>query len=292
MGKFEYNLQSQMALPLFYKKFNDINIFVEDSDRGHNEFYRTLLNRLIDGRYKIRRIFSLKGRKNVIAACKQYNNEKKVKAKRSLFIVDGDLDLICKKNKSSIPNLVALNVYCIENYLVDKKAMLEFIHDTDGTLSKKTIEEKVKYDKWIREMLDLVELFIVYAISHTNSLGNTFIPCTKIFTQKKKKTPVFLDKNKLKKEIKQLENQIKTKMPSKQFNAAKKELSHKWSKNETNVLKIVSGKKYLLPLVRHKINSIARNSSSDYSLKIRLAKNCSLARMRQLRKALTQTAQK
>lgn len=279
-----------MAAPLFYKKFNSVDVFVEDSDRGHSEFYSTLLSRLIDSKCKIHKIFPLGGRDNLIKACEHYNSKNKTKLKRTLFIADGDLNLILRKKEPQLKNLVVLNVYCIENYLVDKRAIIEIVHDTDGTISRENIKKRLEYDKWTNELLDFIDLFIVYAISHANSMGYAFISCNKILSQSKRKAPAEIDRGKIKTEIKNFEKQIKIRMLTKEFNAEKKKLNNRWRKNKTNVLKIVSAKKYLLPLLRHKINSIAKYNSNNYSLKIRLAKNCSLSKMRTLRIALTKVA--
>ena len=289
---FQYTLKTLQTMPIFYTKFNDIDIFIEDSDKGYSEFYSTLLSRLTGGKYKIRRIFSLKGKRNVIETCREYNTKKRKRLKRSLFITDGDLDLILVKAKPRLKNLHSLDVYCIENYLIEEKGIVEIIHDTDGTLSRSAIKSKLNYDKWVKELMLLFDLFIAYAISHANSTGIPFVKCNKIITQLNKKSSPVFDYQKTHNEIKRLEKKIKQAIPFKEYNNLERRLRNRWIKDEHNLLKIVSAKKYLLPLLGCKMHSIARISLHTRSLKIRLAKSCSLSKMRKLKKALDVVAKK
>jgi hypothetical protein len=86
MSILSWSSAASKSLGLLYRELQPIEVYVEDSNS--EAFYFELLNRMIDGEKKIRKIIPLNGRKNVLDHCDDFDHRTP-----ALFIIDGDLDL-------------------------------------------------------------------------------------------------------------------------------------------------------------------------------------------------------
>ena len=168
-----YSQEAKKAKANFYNQFNDIDIFIEDKASCIQELYRIIFKKIFR-EIKIDQIFPLGGKSQVRI---EYNrNKNNIKEKPSLFIIDGDLDLFYAKptslnNIKSKSYLCCLNRYSIENYLIEKKAIISTIEKEDPIKKIEIIEQKLDYDNWIIKNFSLLELFIYYSIIHEKKLG-------------------------------------------------------------------------------------------------------------------------
>lgn len=123
---------------ILYRQFNEIDVYVEDT--GKEQMYFQFLKGLLPG-VKLSKIFSLGGKSHVIDAAK--TNQRK---KKKIYIVDLDFDDILGI-KYPIRNLIYLERYSIENYLVGKHALHEQIRERKPSLTDKNIESIFSYEK-------------------------------------------------------------------------------------------------------------------------------------------------
>lgn len=122
---------------LLYKQFNTIDVYVEDT--GKEQMYYNILSRLLPG-VKLAKIFSLGGKTNVINEAK-----KNQRSKKKIYIVDLDFDDVLGIEEP-IRNLIYLERYSIENYLVEKHAFYEQIREKKPSLTDKSIESLFIYE--------------------------------------------------------------------------------------------------------------------------------------------------
>lgn len=149
---------------ILYAQFNDIDFFVEDISQEH--FYFNVLKTIFPT-MKFEKIFPLDGKKNVVAQAKLHPLNKK-----KIFIVDLDFDGILGL-KENISNLFYLEKYSIENHLISKKALVEFIRSEKYHTSKDDeIEKMLNYDDLIKSCTScLKELACHFIIIQKYQLG-------------------------------------------------------------------------------------------------------------------------
>ena len=81
--------KATQALRVLFAPLQDVDIYVEDSD--YEAFYPTLLRRIVPEHVRIRRVFPLDGRDNLLREAPSI----KLKEPQALFIVDGDFGSGC-----------------------------------------------------------------------------------------------------------------------------------------------------------------------------------------------------
>lgn len=157
-----FSNEAELNRYLFFSDLNDISFFVEDKDKEYE--YETILSRLFGDKYRIAAIISAGGKQGVKAAfdefgeCDKYDSNRK-----NVYIVDGDFDrYVCPEEMIENPNFLYLKYYNIENYFIDKSAVLKFAKGKLHLLDK-DVKTKVQYDVWKNTIVDQSKkLFLLY----------------------------------------------------------------------------------------------------------------------------------
>lgn len=149
----EASISFKRGLDILYSQFNDIDIYVEDA--GKEYMYYQLFKFLLPG-IKLAKIFSLGGKDNVVLEA-QANSSNKNK----VYLVDLDFDNILAK-KQTIRNLIYLERYSIENYLVDEGAIKEQIREKKPSMTDAVIERLFIYKA---EVSKIAEYLITPALA-------------------------------------------------------------------------------------------------------------------------------
>lgn len=259
-----FSFKSLKSIPKFFAYRNDIDIYTEDKS-ADKEFYRTLFQRLLGEKIKINDITPLGCKANVINA---YENQSESSQRKKYFIVDGDLDLILGTNKKDENNLIVLDSYCIENYLIDEMGAIELIYFSKGTEEKENISKALNFEKWLEYNRNvLIDLFIHFAILRMFDGGPKLRNAGEFLIQEKKQT--ILDScqiinytTQIKQEIITQLNELGFENPQNEYEEAFKKLTDKWEKSNKTLLTIVSGKDYLMPLLQHRINFCIQKGKS------------------------------
>lgn len=152
----------------FYRSLNDIIIYVEDTDKSTEKFYTSLLKRCLEGS-RIERIFPCGNYKEV----EKKSIELKDSNEKRLLIIDGDLSLLKGINKSDKDlKLLHLNKYCIENYVICKKAISKIFLE-ESYLSEEEVEDCLKFNDWVKINSGvLLELFTCFANISEHGIPN------------------------------------------------------------------------------------------------------------------------
>ncbi len=152
--------RARAAIKKLFEPLQDIDVYVEDTN--DEVFYRTLLNRVSDGKVRIARVFALGGRTAVIEAATHHDFSRR----RALFLIDGDLNWV---RGAPPPNVIGLHqhdAYCVENLLLCKKA-LAFVLAQDAVLSEEDAEVTLGFDAWVTSIQQpLVALFAAFGTAH------------------------------------------------------------------------------------------------------------------------------
>lgn len=234
---------------------NDVDIYTEDNDKD-KEFYKVLFKRLLNSEIIINDVTPLGCKDSVIKRC----DEEPDNGRKKIFIVDGDVTFIHGNNIPALKNLYVLEGYCIENFLIDKETIIHFLYMNCGTKPIEQIESELNYNDWLNEYSAMfIDLFIHFAL--INYFGGYFT----LFNANKyhvkdgeelvfKTELVNADILKTKQEILQIVN-------LEEYNSKHQELTKKWTHCIENLITIVSGKDYLIPLLLLKAKQFKKSKA-------------------------------
>lgn len=282
----EYSSKTRGAVDRFFKFRNDIDIYTEDKI-ADKEFYRVFFNRINAGTIKINDVTPLGSKTLVLSKYNEFIAKKS--SRKKVFIIDGDLDLITNTNPPQDDYLYIHNVYCVENYLIDEDAIVELIYYNDGEKSKEEIKQILGFDDWINSISCLCQLFFYCAILKAYGGGPEIKHATSFLKNNagsaeydEQKCLAYRDEI-IGKCILKIGEQEKD--PEKVLAEFYNKLSAMWPISRDTLLKVVSGKDYLLPLVQFKINSLVNKNSCipNKGLKLFLVNKCDVSSLDNLK---------
>ena len=281
-----FSPRTLLALPRFFAYRNEVDIFTEDK-KADKEFYRSLFKNLFQETIKINDVTPLGCKANVLAA---YDNQPKKVKRKQFFIVDGDLDLVNGTNRKNEKNLIVLDSYCIENYLINEDGMIELIYLSCGTLPKDEIKTKLNFDKWLGYNSCLVGLFLHFALLKKYGGGPKLRNANEFLRTHHKQTMV--DQTCIETYTKEIKNEIIKHLTENGFAESEKLYEKEiasyyknWSHTNESLLRIVSAKNYLLPILQHRVNHCIGKGKmliKNESIKLFLANHSDLKRLRYL----------
>jgi hypothetical protein len=129
----------------FFEKFNDIDIFVEDTATESKKIYCEILSRALGHNFNITQVFPLGGKNAVINRCLSDQGARKRKA---VYIIDGDYDILFGSSMPSLKRLYRLSRYSIENYLCDDVALIDVVSDESINLGTDEIAASFDFSGW------------------------------------------------------------------------------------------------------------------------------------------------
>lgn len=269
------------AIVQLFRPLQDIDIYVEDA--GSERFYGELFKRIAPDELRIKRVFPLHGRANVLAQAQLHDCAKRP----ALFLIDGDFEWV--RGEPSPPNVYRLESYCIENLLISEHAAVQLIFE-EGVLSKPESSEALDFASWQKSLQPLVELFTVYAALNAidPSTATVSIGLGGLLSPAAKGKPPELDPVKTEARIvaqKQRLSKLMGEAKSVQFLAT---IRARVTTLPVH-LYIVSGKDFLLPLFHFKLKSCGCGLTVK-SLRMRLARHCDVTLLRGLTGALVRAA--
>lgn len=143
----------------FYQGYNDVNFFVEDKEKEYE--YETILNRLLEGKFRISSVFALGGKKDVIKRfyeCGEISNGIK-----NIYIVDGDFDRYTYPDEMiNTSCFIYLKAYNIESYFIDENACYQFAKGKMRCVDK-VVKEKINFKHWKTKIVHQAKkLFLCY----------------------------------------------------------------------------------------------------------------------------------
>jgi len=278
------SIEAAKAVALFFRYKNDVDVYYEDSN--DEEFYTELMKRLFRNKKRIRKLISLGSKVNVIEACA---SDQLDRSRSRLYVVDGDLDLILDSNRKGLKYLHIHDAYCIENLIIEENSVIEVLHDT-FQIPREKLEKALTFTNWLKSIApNLVDLFLHYAIAYKCNVGVPNVSLGVDRLCEKKKLMKVLNGELVQKEIERIKVEILKSISEDEYDQLIYVLRMSWQPSVDILLKIVSGKDYLLPLIHcrmYKIMGKSSNPVSYDSLRIRLLKYGSLRKFSKLKAAI------
>ncbi|MDZ4713716.1 MAG: DUF4435 domain-containing protein [bacterium] len=257
---------------------NEIDIYTEDELKD-KEFYKVLFSRLLDNKININDITPLGARKNVIKRCETEPDN----GRKKIFIIDGDVTIIHGKDIPALKNLFVLDAYCIENFVLDKQSVLNFIYLNCASKPKEVIEDELKFENWLSGYSNkLVDLFIHFSI--TDFFGGKFT----IFNAHKFHPKENYSEEVVDLDIEKLKAEILLLTTKENYEHKYEELKNQWTNCVSSLMTIVSGKDYLIPILLLKTQCFKKSKAMPTveEAKFMLAQNCNLDRLSKLKEAI------
>lgn len=273
MNRLQRSSESIIASLVLFSHEIELFVFVEDEDLlGKNEkFYLILLQRIFENtKLKIK---GLGGRNEVLKCNTEYLKNPIYKA---LFIIDGDYDILHSSNKTLSPGLFRLNKYCIENYLIQEKAIVEILCENHSSMTIQDVSDKFNYKTWEQNICDATnELVVLYAIC--NKLGVKKIQTSKRNIKEYKPD----EKGELSKDsVLSIQKKIKDALyesKKEKVEAIEKTIRKTIEVNQLSPMDTLSGKAVLLPLIFRRSQNLINHICGDIDVfKQHLARKCDL----------------
>lgn len=274
----EFSEESKRLVSTFLTYRNDVDIYTEDELKD-KEFYKVLFMRLLDREIKINDITPLGSRDTVIERCK---NEPE-NGRKKIFIIDGDVTFIHGKDVPTLKNLFVLDAYCIENYVIDKDSVVNFIYLNCAKKAKEEIIEDVQFEAWLGGYAKkLVDLFIHFGI--IDLIGQRFT----LYNAHKFHVKDAYSEELVEKEIEEMKSKILTSLDQEEYNSILEDLRARWDNSVSTLLSIVSGKDYLIPILLLKTQGFKSSKAmpSVEETKFHLVQYCNLDRLSQLKSVI------
>jgi hypothetical protein len=271
----ERGTAAKYATAVFHRQQNDFDVYIEDTAPGYDKIFSTLLSRAISSRISLTRVFPLGGRDKVIEAAKRDISSGN-KGRGSVFIVDGDLYLLCGEKENLPENVVVLSRYCIENFLLDEDAFVSIVDEEETESDEEALRLKMDFSGWVkRSRASLEELFRIFATAQklqsgipTLSRGSKSICGTHDGE---------LDAQKANAIYKEIYDSLSKEYGVVVVEAILNSIQNNVDATKCFVSTYVSGKDFVLPFALQKIRSITKTKSQNISIKLRLSKKCNVS---------------
>ena len=266
----EFSTEVKQVAAVFKEYRNSIDIYTEDKEED-KAFYVTLLQRLTQNTdIKINDIHPLGCKADVINACKSDDDRRR----HRLYIVDGDIYLQYK-TEEPVDNLYRLDSYCIENYVICEESVCQTAYELNGgRFSMDEIKRRINYFGVLMHSLSLIDLFFWYSIQ-SELFGEFELRHINAFFNMQS---VIVDNQKISTRIEEIkEGLINHSCSLEILEESLIKRKEKFEKSIDSLLKIVSGKDFLIPLfcnvINHRVCSI---SLPKEAWKYHFSKTCNL----------------
>lgn len=275
----EYNVEESQLLSVFHQFRNDLNIYTEDCEKD-KAFYKILFQRLLEGTgIHVSDIFPIGSCADVETAWRGNQDS------RGFYLMDGDIYVIYAP-KISHRNLFVLDSYCIENFVIDANSVSKTtFHLNGGMTDLVQIRGKINFNHAFDAILQpIMDLFFVMSLERKYCN----IHDLKEYDRFMKKGG-FFDVDKVEKEIEAIKNRLVPHVISSETYLDDLQiLRNLYPYTNDNFLKIISGKDYILPYLRH---YICRQMNYKFQIpneswKYHFAQYCDLDRLEPLKNAI------
>jgi len=205
------------------------------------------------------KVFALKGKNPVIQYAAKYPKDK-----NKIFIVDLDLDDL-KNEIVKQDNLFYLQMYCLENYLVEKSAIIELLIFGDPKKAREELLRSFDFQVHLNQTLNLLAKLAGYYIIEI--LWNLGLPQHGLNADRDIRfdtNPIEFQGTEIEKYFNDFKNIFAAKYPNESFDEVLKSVSDQYLADEGSQLLRIPGKDLLM--VFHK--KLKRNSLLPINLNL------------------------
>jgi hypothetical protein len=263
------------AKAVFYRQFNDVDIYVEDGSLGSKKLYSLVFGRALASAFRVHSVFPIGPKREVIHRCEA---DQGAGGRPRVYVVDGDLALLTDKNPVNLRRLLVLKRYCIENYLVDEEAIIHVLNEEDVEQHEEAIREAFAFRYWSEQVTPfLFDLFLLYAAASevAPQCPTVSVPVRGIV----KCESGTLDENKVVQRMALVKQEILASIGQEELQVMLRCFADRARLLGGDKLMFISGKDYLLPLVLMRMRSIGRLRADNLVIKQRLAMKCNVTEL-------------
>ena len=263
--------------PRFYTPYNDVTIIVEDTSL--ETFYTELFTCLIGDTIRIERVLGVGGKRNVLDRFHRHRDS--IAGQQEFYIVDGDFDELLGRPEPNADRFHRLRRYDIESFLIESRAIARIAQEQNPDENSEYYIKRFNIDEWLDPLVPAVKR-LVACLALLNSLsipldsqasifrfvsGNSDLPDAHVIGQ-------FISSKRAE----------QRKLTDEEFDRALRNILERMGNSRSEVIRWVSGKKILLPLLVRMIRRETRRNIGIDSLRFRLATHCRLRCLKQLKK--------
>lgn len=271
----ERSVSGKKAKSVFFRRFNDIDIYVEDTACGSKKFYEILLARVFDN-YQVKNVFPIGCKQSVLDQCRL---DQKPGGRKRLYIVDGDLELLTNNNPCGYDRLVVLDSYCIENYLVDEDAFVTALHEYDLKYNVAEIKTKLSFDSFIYRLeKNFFNLFVLYAVVKKFSPSTTTVAYSVHHLNPSNEG--IPDRVRVKNRQNEMQNLLCKCINKSQTRKEVSDIKSYCKGSGRHSIDFISAKDYILPLLFMRMRHISNVCPRNSIIKQRLAFLCDISRLK------------
>ena len=263
-----YSSGGEASRPIFFRNLNTITFIVEDLN--DENFYTVLFQRLFGDLIRISKVVGVGGKPKVLERFQRnlstgnFGNE--------FYVVDGDLDDLIGLDCPKHTRFYKLPKYDIESCIVDKIGLCTILVEELPNHSLKAHQKKLRFRTWYnRTISSTSDLFAWYAVVQMLCIPSKPRENIDRFVVKGKAVP---SEALVKSYVLESLQKSREKFPN--VDKELKEVKAKIGRTISSREKWISGKQVLIPLATKVIKHCTKHSLSHESLRYRLAKNCDL----------------
>lgn len=269
------------AIQKLFEQLQDIDVYIEDT--GLEPLYLELLKRIKTEDIRLARVFAIGSRSMVVEAARQHD----FTSRRAIFIIDGDFEWVRGDAAPSVPGVFRLDAYCIENLLISKPAAVRVLMEC-AECDIETAIVSLEFDRWLSNVRCLVELFKVWTVLNailpeiktvSSGVGCVLDAANKV---------AVLAKTKVDQRIAEAKEEL-SRCCSPDLSLIEKQVTDRFALLD-DPIDVISGKDFLLPLLRFHLHERTRDAPRISQLRFRLAMNPNVNRFRKVSVALRKAA--
>ncbi|WP_337058660.1 DUF4435 domain-containing protein [Pseudomonas sp. USHLN015] len=265
---------AKYATSVFFEDRNDLDIFIEDTAPGYSKIFANLLSRAMSSNISLERVYPLGSRNVVIEAAKKSISSPR--NRDSVYIIDGDLYLLCGEQEELPPNVISLPRYCIENFLIEEEAIASIMDEENHDLDIQRLKDLFDYSSWLNNSKPaLRELFIVFAIAHKLQSGIATVSRSYKAICLNEKGDI--DNAKVKNICTDILTNLKQRFGEDSVIKTESEILAAIDNDDCFLKRYVSAKDFSLPLLTLRMKSITKSKAPNLSIKIRFSQRCDVS---------------
>lgn len=262
----ERSKAAKYATSVFYEKFNDFDIYTEDTASGYPKIVASFLSTALGSTISLDRVFPLGQRGDVLKAARTRPST----GRRAAYIVDGDLYLLAGEREAIPNNVIVLPRYCIENFMLDEQAFIDIMDEEHISQTKDNMRNGFDLQGWFtRSAANLKELFRYFAAAH--HLHAEVATVSRGYGAVYSGEQGEIDQEKCQEVIDEIRNHLVEKYGALEMEKALNFVDRSIDPNQCFITKYVSAKDFSLPLLILKMKTVCPTKTPHINLKLRIA---------------------
>ena len=271
-----YSEQGLSARPAFFRTYNEITIVVEDE--GKENFYAQIIKKLLSSRIVINHVFGVGGKRQVIK--RSLDSGRQNGKHLEFYIIDGDFDELIGSEEMLTSRLYRLRRYDIESFLMEENAICVVAEEEMPTSNVNEYRDIFQFESWISDVMHAcIRLVACLAVVQKLEITETGIGAAiERYVDANGHMP---NEGKIEKSIMSVKASL-SEIGEDQFEELLQETATAIGCSDSELLRWVSGKDILIPLLNRLLRGKTGRGLKKESLCFRLAKHCEFTTLSEL----------